>query len=163
MSSVLSICSLADVRDFEDSWKARRSWRGGDLGHGVLCAQWFRWVSGLLEKDSARRCANCWKNGRAIVLEWNTADAAGQQGTAAAWDVHIRLGGFVGSGIQFANCEWQGSASSAIIMPLTRPILQGAKLSGHPIDPCIAAFIGLHITSQVSKLRSGPLSSQEYG
>ncbi|KAG8878499.1 hypothetical protein FRB98_006108 [Tulasnella sp. 332] len=65
----------------------------------------------------------------AIIVEWNTGDQEGQQATVAAWDVHIRLGGFTGSNLQLGNC---------------------AKLSGHAINPCIAAFIGLHITSQAS-------------
>lgn len=69
----------------------------------------------------------------AIVVEWNTADTAGQQGTAAMWDVHVRLGGFAGSNIEVNNC---------------------AKQSGHAVNPCIAAFIGLHITSTVSILHS---------
>ena len=51
------------------------------------------------------------------------------------WDVHLRLGGFAGSGMQVSNC---------------------AKLSAHAILPCTAAFIGLHITSKArSKIMLG--------
>jgi glucan 1,3-beta-glucosidase len=65
----------------------------------------------------------------AIVVEWNVADASGQKATAAMWDVHIRLGGFAGSGMQTGNC---------------------LKQSGHAIAPCTAAHTGLHITSQAT-------------
>ncbi|KAG9030245.1 hypothetical protein FRB95_004181 [Tulasnella sp. JGI-2019a] len=70
----------------------------------------------------------------AIVVEWNTADTAGKQATAAAWDIHIRLGGFKGSGMQVSNC---------------------AKLTGHATAPCTAAFIGLHITTQATAYLEG--------
>ncbi|KAG8886521.1 hypothetical protein FRB97_003032 [Tulasnella sp. 331] len=70
----------------------------------------------------------------AIVLEWNTADPAGQKAMAAMWDVHIRLGGFAGSGIQTANCK---------------------ALSGHATPACVAAFIGLHITSKATAYLEG--------
>ncbi|KAG8946692.1 hypothetical protein FRC04_011470 [Tulasnella sp. 424] len=65
----------------------------------------------------------------AIVIEWNVADTAGQKATAAMWDVHIRLGGYTGSGMQAGNC---------------------LKQSGHAVAPCTAAYIGLHITSQAT-------------
>ncbi|KAG8762427.1 hypothetical protein FRC12_009041 [Ceratobasidium sp. 428] len=65
----------------------------------------------------------------AIVVEWNVADAAGQQGTVGMWDVHIRLGGFAGTGLDVSSCL--------------------AKTS-HSTDGCIAAFLGLHITSSAS-------------
>ncbi|KAG9080236.1 hypothetical protein FRC06_006908 [Ceratobasidium sp. 370] len=62
----------------------------------------------------------------AVVVEWNVADAAGQQGTVGMWDVHIRLGGFAGTGLSVSTC------------------LAG---SSHSTTGCIAAFLGLHITS----------------
>ncbi|KAG8900468.1 hypothetical protein FRC00_012760 [Tulasnella sp. 408] len=65
----------------------------------------------------------------AVVVEWNVADAAGQKATAAMWDVHIRLGGFAGSGMQTGNC---------------------LKQTGHAVAPCTAAHTGLHITSQAT-------------
>ncbi|KAG8919013.1 hypothetical protein FRC01_001524 [Tulasnella sp. 417] len=65
----------------------------------------------------------------AVVVEWNVADATGQKATAAMWDVHIRLGGFTGSGMQTDNC---------------------LKQTGHAIAPCTAAHTGLHITSQAT-------------
>ncbi|KAG8930571.1 hypothetical protein FRC02_004034 [Tulasnella sp. 418] len=70
----------------------------------------------------------------AIVVEWNTADASGKKATAAMWDVHIRLGGFVGTDMMSAQC---------------------AKLTGHDIAPCMAAFIGLHITKTASVYAEG--------
>ncbi|KAG9023218.1 hypothetical protein FS837_005907 [Tulasnella sp. UAMH 9824] len=65
----------------------------------------------------------------AVVVEWNVADASGQKATAAMWDVHIRLGGFAGSGMQTDNC---------------------LKQTGHAVAPCTAAHTGLHITSQAT-------------
>ncbi|KAG8718155.1 hypothetical protein FRC09_013091 [Ceratobasidium sp. 395] len=65
----------------------------------------------------------------AIVVEWNVADAAGQQGTVGMWDVHVRLGGFAGTGLDVSSCL--------------------AKTS-HSTDGCTAAFLGLHITSSAS-------------
>ncbi|KAG9004242.1 hypothetical protein FRB90_011032 [Tulasnella sp. 427] len=70
----------------------------------------------------------------AVVLEWNVADASGQKATAAMWDVHVRLGGFTGSGIQAGNC---------------------LKQSGHSTNPCIAAHTGIHITSQATAYFEG--------
>lgn len=50
------------------------------------------------------------------------------------WDVHIRLGGFAGSGIQVDNC---------------------LKQTGHAIEPCTVAFIGLHFTEKASAYLEG--------
>ncbi|KAG9044876.1 hypothetical protein FS837_007373 [Tulasnella sp. UAMH 9824] len=70
----------------------------------------------------------------AIIVEWNAADKPGQQGTAAMWDVHIRIGGFAGSDISVANC---------------------LKFTNHPIKPCTGAFLGLHITSKATAYLEG--------
>ncbi|KAG8875639.1 hypothetical protein FRB97_004846 [Tulasnella sp. 331] len=70
----------------------------------------------------------------AIVVEWNTADTAGKQATAAAWDIHVRLGGFTGSGMQVGNCK---------------------ALSSPSTTACTAAFMGLHITSQATAYLEG--------
>ncbi|KAF3927655.1 hypothetical protein ABW21_db0201676 [Orbilia brochopaga] len=43
--------------------------------------------------------------GGAIVLEWNTADPAGQQGANGMWDVHIRVGGSAGTHLQSDLCK----------------------------------------------------------
>ncbi|KAG8736584.1 hypothetical protein FRC10_009144 [Ceratobasidium sp. 414] len=65
----------------------------------------------------------------AVVVQWNVADAVGQQGTVGMWDVHIRLGGFAGTSLSVSTC------------------LAG---SSHSTTGCIAAFLGLHITSTAS-------------
>ncbi|QRV88543.1 exo-beta-1,3-glucanase [Ceratobasidium sp. AG-Ba] len=65
----------------------------------------------------------------AIVVEWNVADAAGQQGTVGMWDVHIRLGGFAGTDLDVSSCLAQ---------------------SAHSTDACTAAFLGLHITKSAT-------------
>ena len=48
--------------------------------------------------------------------------------------VHVHLGGFAGTNINVAQC---------------------AKNSGHATAPCIAAFIGIHITSTASVYAEG--------
>ncbi|KAF8595384.1 exo-beta-1,3-glucanase [Ceratobasidium sp. AG-I] len=65
----------------------------------------------------------------AIVVQWNVADASGQQGAVGMWDVHVRLGGFKGTGLDVSTC------------------LAG---STHSTEGCTAAFLGVHITSQAS-------------
>ncbi|KAI0542146.1 pectate lyase superfamily protein-domain-containing protein [Xylaria digitata] len=40
----------------------------------------------------------------AILMEWNIAQSS--QGSAAMWDAHIRVGGAVGSNLQFDQCPW---------------------------------------------------------
>ncbi|KIO31552.1 hypothetical protein M407DRAFT_19489 [Tulasnella calospora MUT 4182] len=70
----------------------------------------------------------------AIIVEWNAADKPGQKGTAAMWDVHIRIGGFAGSDISASNC---------------------LKFTDHDVKPCIGAFLGLHITSKATAYLEG--------
>ena len=81
-------------------------------------------------------------SGGAIVVEWNVKDAAGAQGSAAMWDSHVRLGGFKGSGIQYANC---------------------AKLTGHATAPCVAAYLSLHLTSSSSAYFEVRTSARDLG
>ncbi|KAG8958172.1 hypothetical protein FRC05_009141, partial [Tulasnella sp. 425] len=40
----------------------------------------------------------------AVFVDQNIVDTARQKATAAMWDIHIRLGGFSGSGMQTSNC-----------------------------------------------------------
>ncbi|KAI2606280.1 pectin lyase fold/virulence factor [Hypoxylon fragiforme] len=61
----------------------------------------------------------------AILMEWNTA--ASEQGAAAMWDSHFRVGGALGSDLDLATCP---------------------KFSSN--DECIAASLMLHITSQAN-------------
>ncbi|KIO31553.1 glycoside hydrolase family 55 protein [Tulasnella calospora MUT 4182] len=70
----------------------------------------------------------------AIVVEWNAADKPGEKGSAAMWDVHIRVGGFAGSDISVANC---------------------LKFEDHAVKPCVGAFLGLHITSKATAYLEG--------
>ena len=63
----------------------------------------------------------------AILVEWNVGSTV--QGSAAMWDSHVRLGGYLGSGIQVGNC---GTGTS------------------HPTAACTAAFLSLHVTSGAS-------------
>jgi glucan 1,3-beta-glucosidase len=66
----------------------------------------------------------------AILMQWNVA--ASSQGSAGMWDVHIRIGGAAGTGLQSDTC------------PKT-PAKQTT-----PKAECIAAFLLLHITEKAS-------------
>ncbi|KFZ24807.1 hypothetical protein V502_00717 [Pseudogymnoascus sp. VKM F-4520 (FW-2644)] len=59
----------------------------------------------------------------AVLMEWNTA--ASEQGAAAMWDSHFRVGGALGSDLDFATCP---------------------KFSSK--DECIAASLLFHVTTQ---------------
>jgi glucan 1,3-beta-glucosidase len=66
----------------------------------------------------------------AILMQWNVA--ATSQGSAGMWDVHIRVGGAAGTGLQSDTC------------PKT-PAQQTT-----PKTECIAAFLLLHISETAS-------------
>ncbi|RFU25830.1 hypothetical protein B7463_g10508, partial [Scytalidium lignicola] len=63
----------------------------------------------------------------AILMEWNIAQSS--QGSAAMWDSHFRVGGAIGSNLQFEDCPWSDAEVN--------------------VD-CIAATMLLHITSTAS-------------
>ena len=68
----------------------------------------------------------------AILVEWNVADAAGQQGSSGMWDVHMRIGGSAGTGLQSDTCAKNPNAT-------------------HAANPaCEGAFMLLHVTKQAS-------------
>ncbi|KAK7023969.1 glycoside hydrolase family 55 protein [Favolaschia claudopus] len=58
----------------------------------------------------------------AIVVEWNIAETS--QGSAAAWDTHIRLGGAAGTNLEIEQCS------------------PGKE----DVSGCMAAFMALHLT-----------------
>ncbi|CCF54366.1 hypothetical protein NDA11_001737 [Ustilago hordei] len=60
----------------------------------------------------------------AIIVQWNIREQQGQQGSAAAWDTHIRVGGFAGTNLQADKCARQ--------LPLN--------------DNSHASFLNLHLT-----------------
>lgn len=66
----------------------------------------------------------------AILMEWNVA--ASSQGSAGMWDVHIRIGGAAGTGLQSDTCPKTPAKSTT------------------PKAECIAAFLLLHITEKAS-------------
>ncbi|KAJ5359418.1 glucan endo-1-3-beta-glucosidase [Penicillium cataractarum] len=66
----------------------------------------------------------------AILMEWNVA--ASSQGSAGMWDVHIRIGGAAGTGLQSNTCPKTPSQQTT------------------PRTECIAAFLLLHITEKAS-------------
>ena len=63
----------------------------------------------------------------AVLMEWNVKQTT--PGSAAMWDSHFRVGGAVGTNLQFANCP---------------------KLSGAVKPACIAASMLLHLTTTSS-------------
>ncbi|KIY69225.1 glycoside hydrolase family 55 protein [Cylindrobasidium torrendii FP15055 ss-10] len=62
----------------------------------------------------------------AIVVEWNVAEPADSQGGAGMWDSYIRLGGSEGSEQDINTCPWT---------------------STNNYDPCMSAFMALHLTA----------------
>ncbi|KAJ5544399.1 hypothetical protein N7513_006963 [Penicillium frequentans] len=66
----------------------------------------------------------------AILMEWNVA--ATTQGSAGMWDVHFRIGGAAGSGMQSNTC------------PKT------PHVTTTPKSECMAAFMLLHVTEKAS-------------
>ncbi|KAI1278523.1 exo-1,3-beta-D-glucanase [Xylaria sp. FL0933] len=62
-----------------------------------------------------------------ILMEWNVAES--EQGSAAMWDSHFRVGGAKGSGLQAADCP---------------------KLTGKVNPNCIAGSMLLHMTESSS-------------
>ncbi|TKY89402.1 hypothetical protein EX895_001933 [Sporisorium graminicola] len=64
----------------------------------------------------------------AIVVEWNIRDEEGNQGSAALWDSHIRVGGFAGTNLEADNCAGN--------KPLNKD--------------CRASFLNLHLTTNSS-------------
>ncbi|KAF7311541.1 hypothetical protein MKEN_01056500 [Mycena kentingensis (nom. inval.)] len=68
----------------------------------------------------------------AIVVEWNVHGS--EQGAAATWNTHIRLGGVAGSNLETAQC--------------------GAKSNPNP-ENCFSAFMALHLTTHSSAYLEG--------
>ncbi|KAJ5490970.1 glucan endo-1-3-beta-glucosidase [Penicillium diatomitis] len=66
----------------------------------------------------------------AILMEWNVAAAS--QGSTGMWDVHVRIGGAAGTGLQSDTCPKTPEKQTT------------------PKPECIAAFMLLHITEQAS-------------
>lgn len=67
------------------------------------------------------------KTAGAIILQWNMRESS--QGSAAMWDVHIRVGGAAGSDLQVGDCP---------------------KLTGSVNPNCVAASMLVHLTPQSS-------------
>ena len=66
----------------------------------------------------------------AVLIEWNLAGTS--QGAAAMWDVHARVGGSAGTGLQSDTCAEDGNVTA-------------------PANPkCEGAFLMLHITKSAS-------------
>ncbi|KAJ8060718.1 hypothetical protein OCU04_011023 [Sclerotinia nivalis] len=69
--------------------------------------------------------------GGAILIEWNLASPANSP--SGLWDVHTRIGGFVGSDLQLDRCPTTPNNTSIVL-------------------ECRAAFMSIHITEYASGL-----------
>ena len=68
----------------------------------------------------------------AILVEWNVAEPEGQQGASGMWEVHFRIGGSAGTGLQSDTCSKNPTSTSSV-------------------NPqCAGAFMLLHVTKQSS-------------
>ena len=68
----------------------------------------------------------------AILVEWNIAEPAGQQGASGMWDVHMRIGGSDGTDLQSNTCAKNPNVTA-------------------PANPaCEGAFLLLHVTPQAT-------------
>lgn len=68
----------------------------------------------------------------AILVEWNIHDPPSQAGASGMWDVHFRIGGTAGTGLQSDKCTKNPSVT-------------------HGANPaCEGAFMLLHVTKQAS-------------
>lgn len=71
----------------------------------------------------------------AILIEWNLASSSGSP--SGMWDVHTRIGGFAGSGLQVGQC----------------PTTPTVPTPPAPINAqCIAAYLSMHVTKSASGL-----------
>ncbi|KAH8601293.1 glycoside hydrolase family 55 protein [Bisporella sp. PMI_857] len=71
----------------------------------------------------------------AILIQWNLASPTASP--SGMWDVHTRIGGFAGSGLQLADC------------PKTPEI---AITKDNLVTKCIAAFMSMHVTASATGL-----------
>lgn len=71
----------------------------------------------------------------AILIEWNLSTPT-SLGPSGMWDVHTRIGGFIGSNLQDLQCPTTGGANS--LSPVR--------------TQCIAAFMSMHVTPSATGL-----------
>ena len=67
----------------------------------------------------------------AILVEWNVAESAGSQGASGMWDVHMRIGGSAGTGLQSDTCSKDPTSTNVN-------------------TACEGAFMLLHVTKQAT-------------
>ena len=72
----------------------------------------------------------------AILIEWNLA--APTKTPAGMWDVHTRVGGFVGSDLQVAQCVKEPATTITTASEVDKS--------------CIAAFMSMHVTKSATGL-----------
>jgi len=72
----------------------------------------------------------------AILIQWNLATGTSLGIPSGMWDVHTRIGGFIGSNLQDLQCPTSSGANS----------LSPIRLQ------CLAAFMSMHITPRATGL-----------
>ena len=72
----------------------------------------------------------------AILIEWNLHEPAGDQGASGMWDVHFRIGGAAGTGMQSSTC----AKTPTVVPTVPNPACEGAFLMLH-ITPSGSAYI----------------------
>lgn len=78
-----------------------------------------------------------------ILVEWNVAESS--QGAAGMWDVHARIGGSAGTGLQSDHCAKPSSSNSTTTTPATTNTATTVADSN-----CFGAFLLLHITQKAT-------------
>ena len=68
----------------------------------------------------------------AVMIEWNVAEPASQQASSGMWDVHVRIGGSAGTGLQSDTCT-------------KTPTVQAPANAA-----CEGAFLLLHVTTKAT-------------
>lgn len=86
-------------------------------------------------------CVDSRRNSWCILIEWNLASLS--SAPFGMWEVHVRVGGFIGSNLQYTQCP----ANSAVETPAN--------------THCIAAYISMHVTSSATGLYMENLSQLE--
>ena len=109
----------------------------------------------------------------AVLIEWNLASS---EEISGMWDVHTRIGGFVGSHMQNADCpatvnsdapsNFNATSSNSTLATLGKPIFQNSTSRGwnstspssahnnssNASSSCMGAFMSMHVTGSATGL-----------
>ena len=71
----------------------------------------------------------------AVLIEWNLASPSGAP--SGMWDVHTRIGGFIGSNLQGDTCPTTPNTTAT---------------SANYVKACVGAYMSMHVTKSASGL-----------